>query len=109
MKELLNAKNKRTEAIGNNPTISRYNESHDYEIDDALHDFVDDLVNYNGIDEARCNTQTMRDEMIEESSEQTPTRRVHHSPVKSYKNKLLLYGIKKVDFNCCLTTFLFLL
>ena len=42
MKELLNAKNKRTEAIGNNPTVSRYNESHDYEIDDALHNFVDD-------------------------------------------------------------------
>ena len=98
MKELLNAKNKKTEAIGNNPTISRYNESHDYEIDDALHDFVDDLVNHNGIDEASCNTQTMRDKMIEESSEQTPTRRVHHSPVKNYNSKLLLYGTKKGRF-----------
>ena len=98
MKELLNAKNKKTEAIGNNPTISRYNESHDYEIDDALHNFVDDLVNHNGIDEASCNTQTMRDEMIEESSEQTPTRRVHHSPVKNYNSKLLLYGTKKGRF-----------
>ena len=98
MKELLNAKNKKTEAIGNNPTISRYNESHDYEIDEALHNFVDDLVNHNGIDEASCNTQTMRDEIIKESSEQTPTRRVHHSPVKNYNSKLLLYGTKKGRF-----------
>ena len=89
--------------------VNRYNESHDYKIDDTLYSFNDDLVNNNGIDKASCNTQTIMDAMIEESFKKHQEEEYTIHQLKVIIASYYYTDPKKVDFNCYLTTFLFLL